>query len=102
MSEITDPDEFERRRFRRDTEVLLDPEEYEEIEEDEYNIDLILRKDSDPNRAEQLMQIAHEFSRRATSARARAWYLRIAAICGATVTLWQVKKHFWDKYREDN
>lgn len=62
---MIDSDEFQRRRFRRETEVLLDPQKFSQIEEDEYNIDQVLRKDSDPTRAEHIAQIARDFSKRA-------------------------------------
>ncbi len=97
---IHHPDEFLHHRFRRDTEVLLDPEEAALLEEDEHNTERILENDPDPRRAEQLMQIARDYSRQAISHEAAAWYIRVAVISGAIFTLWQVKKHFQRK-RQD-
>ncbi len=97
---VVDPDEFQRQRFRRETEVLLDPIERKLIEDDEFNTEIVLEDDPDPTRAEKLMQIARNFSHMATSPKAREKYLRIAAISGAVYTLWQVKKH-WDRKRRD-
>lgn len=94
---MVDPDEFQQRRFRRETEVLLDPIERELIEKDEFNTEIVLEDDPDPTRAEKLMQIARDFSHTATSPKAREKYLWIAAIAGAVFTLWQVRKHFQRK-----
>lgn len=97
---IHQPDELLHKRFRRDTEVLLDPDEAALLEEDEHHTELVLENDPDPTRAEQLMQIARDYSRQAVSPEARAWYIRVAAISGAVFTLWQVKRHFQRKRRD--
>lgn len=97
---IHHPDELLHRRFRKDTEILLDPNEAALLDEDEHNTEMVLENDSDPSRAEQLMQIARDYSQRAVSPKARAWYLRVAAISGAVYTLWMVKKHWERKHRE--
>lgn len=96
---MVDPDELRQRRFRRDAQDFLEPDQVEAIIHDEHNAATVLANDKTDIRAKQLMNLAsdhlHHFADESSDWQKKL--VRIGAIAGAVYTLWQVRKHFRNK-----